>query len=76
MNLASDACTYVTHARSVSPTTTDLEAGGVFHSMVQASDLPKPVLNSVRLGEFLVGLEALMFSRFWEKGVEFRSTRK
>jgi signal transduction histidine kinase len=39
----------------------------------QASDLPKPVLSAVRLGEFLAGLEALMFSRFREKGVEFRS---
>jgi len=39
----------------------------------QASDLPKPVLNAVRLGEFVAGLDGLMVSRFREKGVDFQS---
>jgi signal transduction histidine kinase len=39
----------------------------------QASDLPKPVLNRVRLGELVAGLDALMVSRFREKSIDFQS---
>jgi two-component system nitrogen regulation sensor histidine kinase NtrY len=40
----------------------------------QTSDLPKPELKALRLGEFVARLDALMVSRFREKRIEFRST--
>lgn len=44
------------------------------HRYRQASELPRPVLKPVKLGELFAGLDALMASRFREKGIDYRST--